>query len=61
MPDNTAPPTNILFAPMAFAIIMQITPIVAAVPNAVPVSIDTRQQSKNVMRIKASGIINFVE
>ena len=37
MPESTAPPESIGLMPMAFAIVIQITPIVAALPNDVPV------------------------
>lgn len=40
---------------------MQMTPIVAAVPNDVPISTDTKQLSKNTVKIKADGTINFEE
>ena len=40
---------------------MQMIPIVAAVPNAVPRSIDIMVQSKNVARIKIDGEIREAE
>jgi len=40
---------------------MQMTPTVAAVPNAVPVKVEIRQHSKNEMRIKIEGEIIFEE
>ena len=40
---------------------MQMIPMVAAVPNAVPRSIDIMVQSKNVARIKIDGEIREAE
>ena len=37
MPESIAPPENTGFTPMAFASVMQMTPMVAAVPKEVPV------------------------
>ena len=46
------------FFPAAFAIVMQITPMVAAVPNAVPVRTDTRQFKRNAIKIITDGFIS---
>lgn len=43
---------------MADAMDMQMTPMVAAVPNAVPVSTETIQFKRNVMRMKTDGRTN---
>jgi len=47
--------------PMAFDMVMQITPRVAADPNAVPIRKEIRQHSRKVIRIKIEGIIIFEE
>ena len=46
---------------MALPIDMQMIPMVAAVPNAVPRSMDIMVQSKNVARIKIEGEISEAE
>ena len=54
-PDRTAPPTSTGFSPMAPEMLMQITPMVAAVPKAVPVRTDTPQFIKKAKSRKAEG------
>ena len=54
-PDSTAPPTRVISSPMPAAMVEQITPMVAAVPKAVPVSTDTMALSKKVISKKICG------
>ena len=54
-PDSTAPPASTGLNPMAWAMLMQITPIVAAVPKAVPVRTDTPQFIQKAKSTKAEG------
>ena len=42
-----APPSNIVEIPILFAMVMQITPIVATLPKEVPVRKEIRQHSRN--------------
>ena len=56
-PDKTAPPTKLISIPMLVAKTPQMPPIVAAVPKAVPVSMDTQQFNKNVITKKLAGFI----
>ena len=44
--------------PIAFAIVIQITPMVAAVPNAVPVRTETRAFKRNAIKIITDGFIS---
>ena len=57
-PERIAPPVRISLHPIAFAMVMQITPMVAAVPNAVPVRTDTRQFKRNAIKIITDGFIS---
>jgi hypothetical protein len=43
--------------PMVFAMVMQIRPMVAAVPNEVPIKKDRRQFSRKVRKIIRDGRI----
>ena len=54
-PLITAPPTSAGFAPMAFPIVMQITPIVALVAKAEPVISPIAQLSRKVRMINVEG------
>lgn len=48
-PDKIAPPVSQSGTPKFSAIAAQMTPIVAAVPNAVPIKVEMSPQSQNVM------------
>lgn len=57
-PERIAPPVRISLHPIAFCHAQQITPMVAAVPNAVPVRTDTRQFKRNAIKIITDGFIS---
>lgn len=57
-PESIAPPTSRISTFMAAPMVPQMTPMVAAVPKEVPVSTDTRQFRRNVMRIRMDGRIS---
>ncbi len=57
-PESTAPPQTNASAPIEFASVMHTTPIVAAVPNAVPVRNDITPHSKNVASGATCGLKN---
>ena len=54
-PESIAPPSSTGSMPIEMPTLTQMVPIVAAVPNAVPVSIETPQFSKNVISSRISG------
>jgi len=58
MPDNTAPPVKTGLTFIAAPKDAQITPIVAALPKDVPVSIDIPLFNKKVIRRKTDGWIS---
>ena len=60
-PARIAPPARTLSAPIADAIVMQMTPIVAAVPVEVPMRVDMRQQTRKVMRMKMPGVMRLAQ
>ncbi len=60
-PATMAPPVSKGETPRVCAIVLHITPIVAAVPKAVPVRKDKRQLSKKVISKNIDGEINFVD
>lgn len=57
-PDTIAPPRSTGSAPIAIPIVMLITPMVAAVPKAVPVSSETPQFSIKLMSTTVLGCIS---
>ena len=58
-PDRTAPPISRISTPSALPIAEQITPIVAAVPNEVPVRYETAQHRINARGRNAAGRMSF--
>ena len=58
-PERIEPPVKTGLIPSAEAIVAQTTPIVAAVPNEVPVKKDMAQLSRNVIRRKMEGRISL--
>ena len=54
-PDKTAPPTRSMGMFMAAAIVVQITPMVAAVPKAVPVRKETAQFRRKAISKNREG------
>ena len=54
-PEITAPPEKRIGIPILFAMVIHITPIVAEVPNAVPVRNEIRAQSKKHISTIAEG------
>ena len=56
-PPKTAPPIITGSMPNDFAIVMQMTPIVADVPKAVPVKKDIAQHRRKVSITNISGLI----
>ncbi len=54
-PASTAPPASSSFAPIEAAIVMHTTPMVAAVPNDVPVRKDIRPHRRKMARGAAAG------
>mgnify|MGYP007066589739 CR=1 FL=1 len=61
IPDTTAPPVNSGFTPMADPMVIQTTPMVAAVPKDVPVSTETAQFNKKLSSKKPEGWISPAE
>ena len=59
MPERIAPPVYITGMRILLAKVMQITPIVAALPKAVPIRNDTTQHSTNVISTIACGTANI--
>ena len=57
-PEITAPPLITGLTPAVPAIVILITPIVAAVPNEVPVIKETRQFIKKMVTIRIDGLNN---
>lgn len=60
-PARIAPPARTLSAPRVEASVMQITPMVAAVPVEVPISVDIRQQARKLIRMKIDGDMNLAQ
>ena len=58
-PARTAPPVRRVFISIACPIVAHITPIVAAVPNAVPVSTETKQHRINAATRNTDGVISL--
>ena len=58
LPERTAPPVRAGSRPAALDISMQITPMVLAVPNEVPVRKDIMEHRRNVHSTKNLGSIN---
>jgi hypothetical protein len=56
-PDNTAPPVSIGLTPIVEPMEAQITPIVAEVPNDVPVRTESPLLRRKVIRRKMDGLI----
>ena len=54
-PASTAPPASSSFAPMERAMVMHTTPMVAEVPNDVPVRNDMRPHSRKMASGAAAG------
>ena len=54
-PESIAPPSSTGSMPIEMPTLTQMVPIVAVVPNAVPVSIETPQFRRNVISSKISG------
>ena len=57
MPERIAPPSQNGESPIAEAMDMVITPIVAPVPNEVPVSTEIRQFNRNAISRNTDGSI----
>ena len=55
LPERTAPPSHSGSAPMERPTVMQMAPMVAAVPKEVPVSMETPQFKRNVITTMVSG------
>ena len=60
-PDMIAPPAITGLTPIVWAMAIQIAPMVAAVPKAVPIRKDTRQFNKKARRIKMDGVISCTQ
>ncbi len=58
-PERMAPPMSTGSTPIVTPIVMQITPMVAAVPNDVPVSSESRALSRNAARIIVRGLTAY--
>ena len=59
IPEMTAPPAYITGIFILFANVIQITPMVAALPKAVPIKNDTKQHSKKQINTIACGTANM--
>ena len=59
IPEMTAPPAYITGMFILFANVIQITPMVAALPKAVPIKNDTKQHSKKQINTIACGTANM--
>ena len=58
-PESIAPPAITGFMFIEYAIVMQMTPIVAAEPKDVPIRNETPQQRRNVISTKTLGFMSF--
>ena len=58
MPERIAPPESMGFTSMAFAIVIHITPVVAAVPKDVPVRKEIKELTMKTIARKDDGFMN---